>query len=76
MELDSSMLFGKKKEITPEIYTEDTCKSCGEKTRRRFEDGDYVFGAGMQCKKCSSSNTLVTAIYGEYPPDKNDKSKV
>ena len=68
------MLFGKKKEITPEIYTEDTCKSCGEKTRRRFEDGDYVFGEGMQCKKCSSPNTLVTAIYGEYPPDKNNKS--
>ena len=72
MEWGSSMLFGKKKEVTPEIYTEDTCKSCGEKTRRRFEDGDYVFGAGMQCKKCSSSNTLVTAIYGEYPPDKNN----
>jgi hypothetical protein len=68
------MLFGKKKEVAPEIYTEDTCKSCGEKTRRRFEDGDYDFGAGMQCKKCSSSNTLVTAIYGEYPPDKNNKS--
>jgi hypothetical protein len=63
------MLFGKKKEVKPEIFTEDTCQSCGEKTRRQFEDGDYVYGTGMQCKKCSSANTLVTAVYGEYPPD-------
>jgi hypothetical protein len=71
LESGSSMLFGKKKEVVPEIYTEDTCRSCGEKTRRHFEDGDYIFSAGVQCKKCTSSNTLVTAIYGEYPPDKN-----
>lgn len=63
------MLFGKKKEVKPEIFTEDTCQSCGEKSRRQFEDGDYVYGSGKQCKKCSSANTLVTAVYGEYPPD-------
>ncbi|HZC88847.1 MAG TPA: hypothetical protein VE199_04440 [Nitrososphaera sp.] len=68
------MLFGKKKEVTPEIYAEDTCKLCGQKTKRRFEAGDYVFGTGMQCKKCSSSDTLVTSIYGEYPSSENDKS--
>jgi hypothetical protein len=61
------MLFGKKKEVKPEIYSEDTCRSCGEKTKRQFEEADYVYKSGMQCKKCSSSNTLVTAIYGEYP---------
>lgn len=60
------MVFGKKKEVKPEIYSENTCQSCGEKTRRQFEEGDYVYRAGVQCKKCSSSNTLVTAIYGEY----------
>lgn len=69
------MLFGKKKEVIPEVYTEDTCKSCSEKTKRKFEDGDYVFGTGLQCKKCASSNTIVTAIYGEYPPE-SDKSRV
>ena len=62
-------LFGKKKEIRPEIYSEDTCRSCSEKTRRRFEEGDYVYRPGMQCKKCSSSDTLVTAVYGEYPEE-------
>jgi hypothetical protein len=65
------ILFGKKKEVTPEIYSEDTCQSCGEKTRRRFEEGDYVYKTGAQCKNCLSSDTLVTAVYGEYPEEKN-----
>jgi hypothetical protein len=68
------MLFRKKREILPEIFTEDSCQSCGEKARRRFQDGDYVFGTGLQCKKCSSLNTLVTAIYGEYPPEKRNNN--
>jgi hypothetical protein len=63
------MLFGKKKEIVPEIYSEDFCQSCREKTKRRYEEGDYVYGTGLQCKKCMSSSTLVTAIYGEYPEE-------
>ena len=63
------MLFRKKKEVNPEIYSEDKCQSCGENIKRRFEEGDYVYGTGLQCKKCSSANTLVVAVYGEYPPD-------
>ena len=62
------MLFGKKKEITPEIYSEDTCQSAA-KTKRHYEEGDYVYGSGLQCKKCMSSKTVVTAIYGEYPEE-------
>ncbi len=64
------MLFRKKKEIKPEIHTEETCQVCGEKTRRQFADGDFVYRTGSVCSKCSSSNTLVSAIYGEYPPEK------
>jgi hypothetical protein len=63
------MLFGKKKEITPEIYSEDFCQSCSEKTKRRYEEGDYIYSSGLHCKKCMSSNTVVTAIYGEYPEE-------
>ncbi len=63
------MLFGKKKEITPEIYSEDFCQSCSEKTKRRYEEGDYIYGSGLQCKKCMSFNTVVTAIYDEYPEE-------
>lgn len=64
------MIFGKKEPPTPAIYTEETCNSCGEKSRRPFEVGDCVFGSGSSCKKCHSS-TMVTAVYGEYPPEKH-----
>ena len=69
----------KKKEVAPTIYTEETCKNCGEKNRRSFEDGDYIYknsssSSGSICKKCSSTNTtMITAIYGEYPPEKQKK---
>jgi hypothetical protein len=68
----------KKKEVAPTIYTEETCKNCGEKKRRNFEDGDYIYKSsssnGSVCKRCSSTNTtMITAIYGEYPPEKQKK---
>lgn len=64
------MIFGKKEPPLPTIYTEVMCNSCGEKSRRPFEVGDYVFGPGSACIKCHSSSTMVTAVYGEYPPEK------
>jgi hypothetical protein len=68
------ILFGKKKETVPAIYTVETCTACGDKVRRVFEEGDYVFlskGESL-CKNCGSSSTMmVNAIYGEYPPEKN-----
>lgn len=70
------ILFGKKKEVLPTIYTEETCSSCGEKVRRPFEEGDYIFRGGndgSSCKKCGASSTMMmSAIYGEYPPEKNN----
>ena len=68
---NKGMFFRKKKEIKPEIFTEETCRACGDKFRRQFDDGDYVYHSGATCKKCASTDTLITAIYGEYPPDKN-----
>lgn len=65
------MFFGKKKEPAPTLYTEQTCNSCGDKERRPFEQGDYVFEEGVQCKKCNSASTMISAIYGEYPPGKS-----
>ena len=65
------MWFRKKKEVKPQIFTEETCQACNENTRRRFEDGDFVYKAAAVCKNCFSSNTLITAIYGEYPAEPN-----
>ncbi len=64
------MFWSKKPEVKPAIYTEETCNSCGERARRPFEVGDNVYEQGRACTKCSSS-TLVTAVYGEYPPEKS-----
>lgn len=63
------MFFRKKKEVKPEIFTEESCQACGEKSRRKFEDGDYVFKPATACKNCSSPNTIISAVYGEYPPE-------
>jgi hypothetical protein len=65
------VFFRKKKEVKPEIFAEETCRACGEKTRRRFEDGDFVYKSAAACKNCSSADTLITAIYGEYPAEAN-----
>lgn len=64
-------LFGSgKKEVKPTIYTEQTCNSCGDVVKRPFEDGDHVFKPGLACGKCSAT-TLITAVYGQYPPEKH-----
>lgn len=68
-------LFGKKPEVLPTIYTEQSCNSCGHKERRPFEQGDHVFAKGAPCARCGSSDTLLSAIYGEYPPNPDKKKK-
>lgn len=64
------MFWGKKPEPVATIYTEETCNSCGDHARRPFESGDNVYEQGRACTKCGSS-TVVTAVYGEYPPEKS-----
>lgn len=63
------MFWSKKPEPKPTVYTEETCSSCGERARRPFEERDHVYEHGASCKKCNSS-TMITAVYGEYPPEK------
>ena len=62
----------KKKKKSPTIYTEESCIQCGQKLKRIFEDGDYVYKDGELCKKCSNK-TLITAIYGEYPDEREHR---
>lgn len=63
------MLWGKKPDPVATIYTEETCNSCGHRTRRTFEEGDHVYKQGKVCQKCAAATT-VSAVYGEYPPEK------
>jgi hypothetical protein len=67
--------FGKKKkEETPTIYTVETCQNCGQAKRRIFEDNDYIYKRRSSCNNCSET-VMITAIYGEYPPEKQKKKQ-
>jgi hypothetical protein len=64
----------KKKKDCPTIYTENTCQTCNQKSKKNFEDGDYVYKPGSACKECSGTE-MITAIYGEYPAEKKKKGE-
>jgi hypothetical protein len=61
-----------KKDKSPQIYSVETCESCGYMTRRNFELRDYVYKRSATCKKCSGV-VMITSIYGEYPSEKQEK---
>ena len=48
------------------------CPRCGNKDKRNFDEGDYIYKIGSNCKKCSEV-TMISAIYGEYPMEKKQK---
>jgi hypothetical protein len=66
------MWLKKKKKITPTVYTEEMCPRCGNKNKRNFDEGDYIYKIGSNCKRCSEL-TMISAIYGEYPMEKKQK---
>jgi hypothetical protein len=65
----------KRKGNNPIIYTEETCQNCNHKIKRNFLDGDYIYKSGSTCKACSGI-AITTAIYGEYPAEKEKKSEI
>lgn len=67
-------MWFKKKKITPTVYTEEICQRCDEKKKRSFCDGDYIYKIGSDCKKCSEL-TMIIAIYGEYPMEKQKRNQ-
>ncbi|HZC49977.1 MAG TPA: hypothetical protein VE244_13065 [Nitrososphaeraceae archaeon] len=68
------MWFKKKKQVSPIVYTEEICQRCDEKKKRKFEDGDYIYKFGSNCKKCSEV-TMIIAVYGEYPVEKQKEKQ-
>ena len=70
------LFFGRKRKTNnPIIYTEETCQSCNHKTKRIFQDGDYIYKSGSTCKTCPGI-AITTAIYGEYPEEKGKTSEI
>jgi hypothetical protein len=64
----------RKKNASPIVYTEETCQNCNNKFKRIFQDGDYIYKSGSTCKACSGI-AMTTAIYGEYPAEKEKRSE-
>ncbi len=56
------MMF-RKKELPSVPYTESVCDGCGDRQRRPFREGDYVYDS-FPCPRCEKA-CVVTGIYGE-----------
>ena len=52
-----------KKKITTE-YTVEQCMKCGTKTKRKFNEGDFLFAQISKCNSCDGS-TRIEKIFGE-----------
>jgi hypothetical protein len=63
------------KKEAPTIYTVETCQDCGEKNRRIFGPNDYIYKTTTTCKKCTGI-VMITAVYGEYPPEKQKQKNI
>ncbi|MCP8311966.1 MAG: hypothetical protein L6N95_01710 [Candidatus Methylarchaceae archaeon HK01B] len=59
-----SRLFGTKKSAKSVVYTIEECTSCGLKTKRDFQSGDYVYKEGGECTKCKGKS-MINMIYSE-----------
>lgn len=50
-------------------YTIEECTSCGQKTKRPFKSGDYVYNEGGNCAKCGMKMRVIM-IFGEEVKEK------
>lgn len=56
-------MFSKKEEIrTP--FTVEQCKSCNKESKRKFNDGDYIFKESSECNSCKGK-LRISKIFGE-----------
>ncbi|MCL2643621.1 MAG: hypothetical protein FWD52_08985 [Candidatus Bathyarchaeota archaeon] len=49
----------------PKVMTYIECKSCGTKTSREFQRGDFVFKELDVCPKCPEQKQMITGVYKE-----------
>jgi hypothetical protein len=48
------------------VFTIEECEKCSLKTKRPFEDGDYVFKDGGACSHCKSPHTRISSVHAEH----------
>ncbi|MHA1820355.1 MAG: hypothetical protein ACTSU2_15075 [Promethearchaeota archaeon] len=51
------------------------CNQCGSKSKRPFEEGDYVFKefSGKKCSKCGGTTYTIIEIFAEFKKSKSKK---
>jgi hypothetical protein len=59
------MKFFKKKEEVLDPYTVEQCNSCNKTSKRKFQEGDYVFKITEKCISCGNGNMMIDKIFGE-----------
>ncbi len=60
------MIFSKKNAKTEMVvYTEMVCSSCGVIKKRRFRNGDTVFGEGTEMCNVCGGTVRVERVFGE-----------
>jgi len=46
------------------VFVVEECSSCGLKTKRAFQLGDYIYKEGGECTRCKGK-TRINMIYSE-----------
>jgi len=46
------------------VFVVEECGSCGLKTKRAFQSGDYVYKEGGECTRCKG-RTKINMIFSE-----------
>ncbi len=57
-------MIAKEKKSKFTVFVVEECSSCGLKTKRDFQSGDYVFKEGRECAKCKGK-TKINMIFRE-----------
>ncbi len=61
-------MFSKKEEIRT-AFTVEQCESCNKESKRKFNDGDYIFKEiSSQCDSCKGK-LRISKIFGEVIPN-------
>jgi hypothetical protein len=55
-------MFSKEKTIV--AYTVEKCNLCGLETKRKFKEGDFLFGGTSKCNSCDGL-LAIEKIFGE-----------
>ena len=58
------MIF-KKKEEKLEPYSVEECTNCNKYTKRKFNQGDYVFKKMENCTSCGLEKVIISKIFSE-----------